>query len=56
MANDKRFVAWKGHHRRKKSAKAKVKQFEEGKLTYDQLPELAKRFLARRRRFQTREL
>ncbi len=52
MANEKRFVAWKGHHRRVKSAKAKVKLFEEGKLTYEQLPELAKKFLARRRRFQ----
>jgi hypothetical protein len=52
MAHEKRFAAWKRHHRRVKSAKAKVKQFEEGKLTYDQLPELAKKFLARRRRFQ----
>ncbi len=52
MAHEKRFVAWKQQHRRQKSAKAKVKLFEEGKLTYDQLPALAKRFLARRRRFQ----
>ncbi len=51
MANEKRFLAWKRHHRRKKSAKAKMKMYEEGKLPYDQLPALAREFLRRKRRF-----
>ena len=51
MANEKRFMAWKRHHRRRKSSKAKVKLYEQGKLTHDQLPALAKEFLARKLRF-----
>jgi hypothetical protein len=54
MANDKRFVAWKRHHRRRKSAKAKVKLYEQGKIKYDQLPALAKEFHTRKLRFLTR--
>lgn len=54
MADDKRFMAWKHHHRRRKAAKAKVKLYEEGKLTHDQLPSLAKEFLARKLRFITK--
>ncbi len=53
MANDKRFVAWKRHHRRRKSAKAKVKLYEQGKLAHEKLPILAKEFLRRKRRGQT---
>jgi len=52
MAHDKRFVAWKRHHRRRKSAKAKVKLYEQGKLAYEKLPMLAKQFLRRKRRGQ----
>lgn len=52
MANDKRFVAWKRHHRRRKSAKAKVKLYEQGKLAFEKLPMLAKQFLRRKRRGQ----
>lgn len=50
MSNDKRFVAWKTHHRRRKAAKAKMKLYEQGKLSYDKLPALAKVFLRRKRR------
>ncbi len=51
MADEKRFVAWKRHHRRKKSSKAKMKLYEEGKLPYEKLPALAREFLRRKRRF-----
>jgi len=51
MANEKRFVAWKRHHRRRKAAKAKMKLYEQGKLTHDKLPALAKIFLRRKLRF-----
>ncbi len=50
MANDKRFLAWKRHHRKRKSAKAKVKLYEQGKLPHDKLPALAKIFLQRKMR------
>lgn len=52
MANDKRFVAWKRHHRRRKAAKAKVKLYEQGKVAHEKLPMLAKEFLRRKRRGQ----
>lgn len=54
MAHDKRFVAWKLHHRKRKSAKAKVKLYEEGKLPYDKLPRLAREFLRTKRRMERR--
>jgi hypothetical protein len=54
MANDKRFVAWKRHHRRRKAAKAKVKLYEQGKITYEKLPALAKIFHRRKMRFLTK--
>lgn len=49
MADDKRFVIWKRHHRRRKSAKAKMKLYEQGKLSYDKLPMLARTLLQRKR-------
>jgi hypothetical protein len=54
MANEKNFMTWKRQHRRRKSAKAKVKLYEQGKLTHDQLPGLAKEFLGRKMRFLTK--
>jgi hypothetical protein len=54
MSNDKRFVAWKRHHKRRKSSKAKMKLYEEGKLAHDKLPALAKEFLRRKRGFEKR--
>jgi hypothetical protein len=54
MANEKRFVAWKRHHRKRKSAKAKVRLYEQGKLKHDQLPVLAKKFLRRKLLFLTK--
>jgi hypothetical protein len=54
MANEKRFMAWKRQHRRRKSAKAKMKLYEQGKLTYDKLPALAKKFHTRKMRFLTK--
>jgi hypothetical protein len=54
MANEKRFVAWKRHHRKRKSAKAKMKLYEQGKLTHDKLPALAKTFLRRKMRSLSR--
>lgn len=50
MANEKRFMAWKRQHRRRKSAKAKVKLYEQGKIKHDELPALAKEFLRRKAR------
>lgn len=50
MANDKRFMAWKRHHKKRKSAKAKMKLYEQGKLAHDKLPALAKTFLKRKQR------
>lgn len=54
MSHDKRFLVWKRHHRRRKAAKAKVKLYEEGKLSYEQLPALAREFLRRKRRMTSR--
>ena len=51
MAHEKNFKAWKRQHRRRKAAKAKMKMYEQGKLAHDQLPALAKEFVARKRRF-----
>lgn len=50
MAHEKRFVAWKRQHRKRKSAKAKMKLYEQGKLPHDKLPALAKTFLRRKMR------
>jgi hypothetical protein len=50
MAYDKRYVAQKRQRRRRKTAKMKVKLYEQGKLPHDKLPALAKRFLARKMR------
>ena len=54
MSNEKRFMAWKHHHRKRKAAKAKVKLYEQGKITHDKLPALARTFLARKLRFLTK--
>ncbi len=50
MAHEKRYVAQKRQRRRRKAAKAKVKLYEQGKLTHEKLPSLAKRFLSRKNR------
>jgi hypothetical protein len=50
MANEKRYVAQKRQRRRRKTAKAKVKLYEQGKLPHDKLSALAKRFLSRKQR------
>jgi hypothetical protein len=50
MANEKRYVAQKRQRRRRKTAKAKMKLYEQGKLPHDKLPSLAKRFLSRKLR------
>jgi hypothetical protein len=50
MAYDKRYVAQKRQRRRRKTAKAKMKLYEQGKLPHDKLPALAKKFLARKQR------
>lgn len=51
MANEKRFMAWKRQHRKRKAAKSKMKLYEEGKLAHEKLPALAKSFLRRKMRF-----
>jgi len=51
MAHEKNFKAWKRQHRQRKAAKAKMRLYEQGKLAHDQLPSLAKEFVARKRRF-----
>jgi len=50
MANEKRYVAQKRQRVRRKTAKAKMHLYEQGKLPHDKLPSLAKRFLARKQR------
>jgi hypothetical protein len=54
MANEKNFLTWKRQQRRRKSAKAKVKLYEQGKIKHDELPALAKEFLTRKLRFLTK--
>jgi len=51
MAHEKNFKTWKRQHRRRKAAKEKMKLYEQGKLPYDQLPALAREFVARKRNF-----
>jgi hypothetical protein len=48
MAYDKRYMAQKRQRRRRKAAKARVKLYEQGKLTHDKLPALARKFLRRK--------
>lgn len=50
MAHDKRYVAQKRQHRRRKTAKVKMKLYEAGKLPFDKLPALAKEFHSRKQR------
>lgn len=50
MAYDKRYVAQKRQRRRRKTAKAKLKLYEQGKISHDKLPSLSKRFLSRKAR------
>ncbi len=50
MAYDKRYVAQKRQRRRRKTAKAKMKLYEQGKIPHDKLPALAKKFLSRKLR------
>ena len=50
MANEKRYIAQKRQRRRRKTAKAKMKLYEQGKLPHDKLPALAKKFLSRKMR------
>jgi hypothetical protein len=50
MSYDKRYVAQKRQRRRRKTAKAKVKLYEQGKIPHDKLPSLAKKFLSRKLR------
>jgi|SRR5580658_7276457 hypothetical protein len=50
MAYDKRYVAQKRQRRRRKTAKAKMHLYEQGKLPHDKLPALAKKFLRRKTR------
>jgi hypothetical protein len=50
MANEKRYVAQKRQRRRRKTAKAKMKLYEQGKIPHDKLPALAKKFLSRKMR------
>jgi len=50
MAHEKRYMAQKRQRRRRKAAKGKMKLYEQGKLPYDKLPSLAKKFLARKAR------
>ena len=54
MSADKRFVAWKRHQRRRKAAKARVKEYDQGKIKHDQLNSLAQIFHARKMRFLTK--
>jgi hypothetical protein len=48
MAYDKRYVAQKRQRRRRKTAKARIKLYEQGKLPHAKLPSLAKKLLSRK--------
>src|ERR1700722_671707 len=50
MSHDKRYVAQKRQRRRRKTAKAKLKLYEAGKLKHDNFPALAKKFFSRNTR------
>jgi hypothetical protein len=50
MADVKRFKTWKRQRRKRKSSKAKIHLYEEGKLPHAKLPSLAKRLLSRKHR------
>lgn len=50
MAHDKRYMAQKRQRRRRKKAKQSVKLYEQGKVTFDKLPSLAKKFVSRKTR------
>ena len=50
MAHAKNYVAQKRQRRRRKAAKAKVKLYEQGKLSHDKLPALAQKLLSRKMR------
>ena len=39
------------HRKKLKKAREKIKLYEQNKLTYDQLPKLAKRILEKRQRY-----
>jgi len=46
MGREKRFLVWKKHQRRRKRVKGKLKLFAQGKLKYEELPQLAREWLA----------
>lgn len=50
--HEKRFLVWKKHQRRRKRLKAKLKLYEQGQLKYEELPQLAREWVARKRRKQ----
>lgn len=50
MAHAKNYVAQRRQRRRRKAAKAKVKLYEQGKLSHDKLPALARMMLSRKQR------
>ena len=50
MSFAKNYVAQKRQRRRRKAAKSRVKLYEDGKLTHDKLPALAKKLLSRKMR------
>jgi hypothetical protein len=52
MGFDKSFKVKKKQQRKRKSAKAKMHLYEQGKLSHDKLPSLSKRMLSRKHRTQ----
>ncbi len=50
----KNFLAKRKHHRKRKRAKTQLKAFEAGEVKYGELPSLAKKFVARKRRVAAR--
>jgi hypothetical protein len=55
MAHAKNYVAQKRQRRRRKAAKARIKLYEQGKLTHDKLPALARKLLSRKMRALKKE-
>ncbi|MFQ5926503.1 MAG: hypothetical protein ACE5MH_03620 [Terriglobia bacterium] len=52
MGHEKRFRIRKKHQRRRKRVRERLKLYEQGQLKYEELPRLARAWLARKRRKQ----
>ncbi len=52
MGRQKKYLVWKKHQRKRKKLKRKLKLYAEGQLKYEELPQLAREWLADKQRHQ----